>query len=68
MRLESGARRRGRRNWATLAIVEVVAALVASAIMALMVVGGGLAVERTTSVQSMAEEEASGEPGPLSWR
>ena len=64
----SGGRREVRRNAATTRVArEIVAATVASAIMALMVAGGGIAVERMTTAQTSAAEAAFSEPAPLSW-
>jgi hypothetical protein len=47
---------------------EVIVAIAASAIMALMVVGGGIAVEGWTSLQASTADESPHEPAPLSWR
>jgi len=50
------------------ALLEIVVAIAASAIMALMVAGGGLAAERWTGTEDVAETGSSHEPPPLSWR
>jgi hypothetical protein len=50
------------------AFVEIVVAITASAIMALMVAVGGIAAERSTSVEDVAAHGAGHEPPPLSWR
>jgi hypothetical protein len=55
------------RRWSR-SLVEVVAMLAASTIMALMVVGGGIAAESTTPGQSPAIEETLREVPPLSPR
>ena len=50
------------------AFVEIVVAIAASAIMALMVIGGGIAAEQWTGVEDMATNASGHEPAPLSWR
>jgi hypothetical protein len=52
----------------TRSLVEIIAVLAASTIMALMVVGGGIATERMADGQTSATEDPSREPAPLSWR
>ena len=50
------------------AFVEIVVAITASVIMALMVAGGGIAAERWTSAEDVAAHGSGQEPPPLSWR
>jgi len=65
----SRERSQARRNPVTMRVVrEVVVALAASIIMALMVAGGGIAAERMTIPETSAVDEPAHEPAPLSWR
>ena len=65
----SRERCQARRNPSTTRVArEIVVALAASAIMALMVAGGGVAAERMTNLQTSAVEGPAHEPAPLSWR
>jgi hypothetical protein len=69
MRQTSGERCRSQSNVVLpRACIEIAVAITASAIMALMVVGGGVAAERWIGVDDAAITGAGHEPPPLSWR
>jgi hypothetical protein len=48
--------------------VEIVVAITASAVMAIMVACGGIATERWTAVQIETNDGPGHEPAQLSWR
>jgi hypothetical protein len=50
------------------AFVEIVVAITASVIMALMVAGGGIAAERWAIAEDVAAQGSGPEPPSLSWR
>lgn len=69
MRPRSSELRRSRPNRvARRNIMEIVVVIAASASMALMVLGSGIAAERWTSVEDIATDGAVHTPPPLSWR
>lgn len=69
MGTKGGEQRQVRTSTATTrSLVEIVAMLAASAFMALLVLGGGIAVERVTESQTSAMEAPAREPAPLSPR
>jgi len=69
MRSKGNGRSRARPSAPTTqSLVEVVAMLAASTVMALMVVAGGIAVEQLTTPEPSTVERIVADPEPLSWR
>jgi hypothetical protein len=69
MKSTGSGRSRTRASAATRrSLVEIIAMLTASTIMALMVVGAGLAAQSVTEGQTSAVGHPTCEPAPLVWR